>query len=89
MEKLKYYRHVGVHFQENAWYDKWTIIHWVRHHWKSQVEGTTLLLLDQHKAQKTSSLENLSSEYNTTTVLIPPGCTSLVWPLDVVFNTPF
>ena len=49
-----------------------------------------MLLLDQYKAQKTPTIEGLlSSECNTTTMLIPPGCTSLVQPLDVVFNAPF
>ena len=66
------------------------IIQWVRHHWKPHVEGPTVLLLDQCKAQKTPSIESLlSSECNTTSVLIPPGCTSLVQPLDVIFNAPF
>ena len=61
---------------------------WVKHHWKPHVEGPTMLLLDQHKAQKTPTISLLFSECNTTTVLIPPGC-SLVQPLDLVFNTPF
>ena len=62
----------------------------VRHQWKPHVEGPTMLCLDQHKAQNTPSIEGLlSSECNTTAVLIPPGCTSLVQPLDVVANAPF
>ena len=63
---------------------------WVRCHWNPHVEGLTMLLLDQHKVQKTPTIEGLLfSECNTTTVLIPPGCTSLVQLLDVVFNAPF
>ena len=62
----------------------------VIHQWKPHVEGPTMLCLDQHKAQKTPSIEGLiSSECNTTAVLIPPGCTILVQPKDVVVNAPF
>ena len=49
-----------------------------------------MLLLDQHKAQKTPSvLTMLNDECNTITALVPLGCTSLVQPLDVVFNGSF
>ena len=89
-EKLRYDRRVGVRFQENAWCDEPTMIYWVKRHWKPHVQGPTLLCLDQHKAQKTPSIESLLAvDCNTTTALIPPGCTSLVQPLDVVFNAPF
>ena len=90
LEKLRYDKCVSVCFQVNAWCDEPIMTQWVRHHWKPHVEGPKMLLLDQHKAQKTPTIEGLlSSECNTTTVLIPPGCISLVQPLDVVFNAPF
>ena len=63
---------------------------WVCNFWKPNVCGQMLLTLDQHKAQKTPSvLSKLNDECNTATVLIPAGCTSLVQPLDVVFNGSF
>jgi len=49
-----------------------------------------MLCFDQHKVQKTPSIEGLlSSECNTTAVLIPLRCTSLVQSLDVAVNVPF
>ena len=89
-ERLKYDRRVGVRFQEKVWCDEKVMTDWVRNFWKPNVHGEMLLTLDQHKAQKTPSvISKLKDECNTTTVLIPPGCTSLVQPLDVVFNGPF
>lgn len=47
-------KHVSVCFQlqESAWCDELVMIQWVRHHWKPHIEGPTMLLLDQHKAQR-------------------------------------
>jgi len=81
-KRLKYDRHVVVKFQEKAWCDESCMKHRVCNHWKSNVSGKMMLLLDCHKAQKTLTL--LKDECNTITVLVPPGCTSLVQPLDVV-----
>ena len=89
-EQLKYDRRVGVKFQAKAWCDEPCMKHWIRNHWKRNVSGKMMLLLDHHKAQKTPSvLTMLKDECDTIAVLVPPGCTSLVQPLDVVFNGPF
>ena len=49
-----------------------------------------MLVLDQYKVQKTLSVQTmLKDECNTITVLVLPGCISLVQPLNVVFNSPF
>jgi len=63
---------------------------WVCNFWKPNVHGEMLFTLDQHRAQKTPSvLSKLKDECITAAVLIPPGCKSLIKPLDVVFNGPF
>ena len=70
--------------------DEPCMVNWVCNYWNPCVEGEMTLLLDDYKAQKTPSvLTMLNDECSTITVGIPPGCTSLVQPLDVVFNAPF
>ena len=49
----------------------------------------TLLITDIHQAQTTNAIKDLLRECNTDLVLVPAGCTSLVQPIDVVFNKPF
>jgi len=71
-ERLRYDQRVGVKFQEKAWCDESCMKHWVRNHWKNNVSGKMVLLLDPHKAQKTPSvLTLLKDECNIITVLVP------------------
>ena len=42
-----------------------------------------------HHAQTAPSIQWLLCDYDTDLVLVPSGCTSLVQPIDVVFNKPF
>ena len=89
-ELARYDRRVNVHFQENAWCDESVMSYWAHHCWKPHIEAPTLLILDEHKAQKTDQLIDIYRlECRTTPVLVPAGCTSLVQPLDVMFNAPF
>ena len=48
-----------------------------------------LLILDEHRAQMTEEFKQKLQELSTTPVFVPGGCTSLVQPVDVVFNAPF
>ena len=92
-EKSKYDRRVRVQFQENAWCDEDRMLHWVNHMWKCpfspNAEKPKLLISDVHKAQKTAKVLNALEACKTTVVFVPPGCTSLVQPLDVVVNAKF
>ena len=42
-----------------------------------------------HKAQKTDHILSVLASSKITPVFVPAGCTSIVQPLDVVFNAPF
>ncbi|CAG8676820.1 2665_t:CDS:1, partial [Paraglomus occultum] len=75
----------------NAWVDEDIMAYWVHHMWRPWMRNTTpnLLVADVHRAQKTNKILNMLRECNTTVALVPPGCTSLVQPLDVSFNAQF
>ena len=49
-----------------------------------------MLVLDVHRAQKTDAIQKaLRDSCKTEPVFVPAGTTSLVQPVDVVFNAPF
>ena len=63
---------------------------WIVQQWKPACDGRMLLILDQHKAQMTDNIRScFSAQCNTEPVFVPAGTTSLVQPVDVVFNAPF
>ena len=45
--------------------------------------------MDVHRAQKTDLVKSTLRNQHTSIAMIPPGCTSLIQPLDVVVNAPF
>jgi DDE superfamily endonuclease len=97
LETRQYDHRVVVQFQKQAWVDSEVMLKWMRNQWKaSGAEGPIhnnptprMLVLDVHRAQKTEPVKDLFKELHTTPVMVPPGCTSLVQPLDVVVNKPF
>ena len=57
---------------------------------KISCNGNMMLVMDVHKAQTIDTIKHmLRSVCNTEPVLVPPGITSLVQPMDVVSNAPF
>jgi hypothetical protein len=93
-EKRDWDKGVVVRFQENAWADEEVMMYYFRHMWSPWMtkagNPSKLLIADVHRAQKTDKiLRFLRESCNTTMALVPPGCTSLIQPLDVSVNAPF
>ena len=79
------------HFKlDNAWCDEKVMREWIHQQWKPACSGDMLLALDVHKAQTTDAIQEcLRKDCKIEPVFVPAGTTSLVQPVDVVFNTPF
>ena len=83
---------VYVAFQEKAWCDETIMKQWIDDLWAPAVrkmKGKSLLVADVHAAQKTEDVLKKLKDLGTTPALVPGGCTSLIQPLDVVFNRTF
>ena len=87
--QARYDPRVRVSFQKKAWSDEHIMLGWIRQQWSAACSGNMLLVLDVHKAQKTENVKALLAEKHTTPLYVPPGCTSIIQPLDVSVNAPF
>lgn len=94
-------KRVAVDFQENAWVDEAVMLRWLQKQWLLSVDlhgcpqmsllrhsMPRMLVLDVHRAQKTQAVKDCMRRLHTLPVMVPPGCTSLVQPLDVCINKP-
>jgi DDE superfamily endonuclease len=88
-ERHQWDRRVVVGFQENAWVNEEVMRFWIEDMWRPCISPHSLLVADVHRAQKTDNVLRLLAECGTTIALIPPGCTSLIQPLDVAVNAQF
>ena len=74
-------------FTEQVKYDR---ISCIKNCWKPSCSGPIHLVLDVHRAQKTEEIQDtFKAERNTSITYVPGGCTSLVRPVDELFNKPF
>ena len=62
--------------------------YWVKNCWKPNIKEEALLVLDVHKAQKTGDITDALTQCDTTPLYVPPGCTSIIQPLNVSYNAP-
>ena len=77
-------------FQDNVWCDEKIMREWICQQWKPACNGDMLLALDVHKAQTTDAIQEcLRKDCKTEPIFVPAGTTSLVQPVNVVFNAPF
>ena len=56
--------------------------------WIVYTKESSLLFLDSFSAHLTDKVKDAFKRYNTTIVVIPGGCTSVLQPLDVSVNKP-
>ncbi|RYO84901.1 hypothetical protein DL766_009945 [Monosporascus sp. MC13-8B] len=88
-EKKQYAAGVKVLFNEKA-YNNEEIMTSIVNDLGEYADGEdTLLVMDVAAFHKTPKLMELLRGYRITTALIPPGCTSLLQPLDTAINGPF
>ena len=88
-ERNRWDKRVVVKFQENAWVNEDISLRWAQSIWRQPTFEPRLLILDVHTAQKTPAFLHALSLRHTIPAFVPPGCTSLVQPLDVALNKPF
>lgn len=78
-----------VSYQEKAWMDESGMLKWIDRIWiKYTKKKPSLLFLDCFKAHLTEKVKEAFGNCNTTVLVIPGGCTSVLQPLDVSINKP-
>lgn len=65
------------------------MLQWIRDIWAKYTKRCpSILILDSFSGHLTEEVQRAFSECNTTTIVIPSGCTSVLQPLDVSINKP-
>ena len=78
-----------VSYQKKAWVDEDEMLKWITHVWIVYTKKEpSLLFLDSFSAHLTDKVKDAFKRYNTTIVVIPGGCPSVLQPLDVSVNKP-
>ena len=78
-----------VSYQKKAWMDEKLMLKWISDIWvKYTKRRPSLLFLDTFSAHLTDKVKDAFQNSNTTVLVIPDGCTSILQPLDVSINKP-
>ena len=78
-----------VSYHSKAWVDEKQMLKWITDIWmKYTRKRPSLLFLDSFSVHLTDKVKDKFKTYNTTVVVIPGGCTSVLQPLDVSINKP-
>ena len=88
------HRRVQILFQEKAWCDEPIMLYWISQQWNNcfinpltNDSSRKILIADVHRAQQTGKVKCFLKKKTTYRLInVPPGCTSRVQPLDVVFT---
>ena len=69
--------------------DEQLMLRWISDIWRKYTKNRpSLLFLDAFSAHLTDKVKDAFQKHNTTVVVIPGGCTSILQPLDVSINKP-
>ena len=75
---------------KGSWSNAEITMYWLAKMWGVNNRHIRLLVMDTFKGHTTPHVkEKVRGYFNTNLVFIPPGCTGLVQPADVSWNTPF
>ena len=78
-----------VNYQGKAWMNEKLMIPWISDIWvKHTKKKPPLHFLDTFSAHLTDQVKEAFHQTNTTVIVIPGGCTSILQPLDVSINKP-
>ena len=79
-----------VTYQIKVWWDEDIMKQWITKVWVQYTKKRpSLLVLDSFNAHLTEEIQAMFVCCNTTVIVIPGGCTSVLQPLDVSINHPF
>ena len=77
-------------YQEKGWMNEEIMKQWITTVWMQYTQRKpSLLVLDSFSAHVTDEIKSMFARCNTTVIVIPGGCTSVLQPLDVSINRPF
>ena len=79
----------AVCYQKKGWMDERLMLMWISDIWvKHTKKRPSLLFLDSFSAHLIDKVMDAFQNSNTTVIVIPGGCTSILQPLDVSINKP-